>query len=124
MRQVFENVAQSGFGSLSQGRTVESITFSSTRLFAGTSDGAILQAEMKPESPQFQNSPHVFCASLQTLRPPGRDRRAAASLKCVESWRVLLCIVDSTVNVRPRPRIRCLCITVSLHHCITGSLYH
>ena len=99
MREVFESVAQSGFGAVSEGRSVESIAFSGHRIFAGASDGAILQAEMKPEAPQYQNSPHVFCAGLQDLRSPGRDRRGASCLKVVESWRVLLCIVESTLHV-------------------------
>ncbi|KAJ1443435.1 hypothetical protein B484DRAFT_6762 [Ochromonadaceae sp. CCMP2298] len=89
-RTVFERTPIEGY------RTAKTegiaVTSHGRRMFAGTSDGSVLLYECRPD-----NAARYSCAVVDTIRK-SRERKPAAQLTCVESWRALLCIVDGLVT--------------------------
>lgn len=91
IRNCYDKVACDGF----KAQKVDSIAMGSglQRLFVGTGDGQLLLYDCRPNT---QNGSYTL-ALKDNIRKASKDRKPVSNLILVESWRVLIGIMDNMV---------------------------
>lgn len=98
-RNCFDKILLSGF----QTQRVESIALGNVgqRLFAGTQDGVLVLYECKSDGKS--------CSLVDTIRKQPKEKKPIISLVTVDTWRVLIGIIDGIITVYDINTLQVLC---------------
>ena len=98
-RNCFDKIVLSGF----QTQRVESIALGNIgqRLFAGTQDGTLVLYECKSDGKS--------CSLVDTIRKQPKEKKPITSLVTIDTWRVLIGIIDGIITVYDINTLQVLC---------------
>ena len=92
-RRVFERIPHHGF-TVAKAECV-ALSGNGSRMFIGSADGSIWFFDCRSDSPR---TPSFACRAQPSVRQATREKKGAFGLRAVESWRVLLGIVDGFIK--------------------------